>query len=129
MIKKFNSSLMPRPVGSYSHVARVDRFAFISAGGSIDVITGKIIGVTIEEQTEYTLTNLKKLVEELRASFDDVIKIGIYLKDINDFNRFDSVYKTFFPKGNFPARTTIGCNLWEGLLIEIDAVIAIAEER
>lgn len=125
MIKKFNSSLMPQPVGSYSHVTRVDQFAFISAGGSIDVITGKIIGVTIEEQTENTLNNLKKLVEEIGASLDHVVKLGIYLKDIKDFNRFDSIYRKYFLKGDFPARTTIGCDLWEGLLIEVDAIVQI----
>ncbi len=124
-VKKFNSSLMPRPVGSYSHVAKMDQLAFISAGGSLDPTTGKIIGTTIEEQTENTLNNLKKLVEEIGSSLDHVIKVGVYLKEIKDFNRFDSIYRKYFSKGDFPARATIGCELWEGLLIEVDAVALI----
>ena len=96
---------------------------FIAASGSIDPATGEIVGDSIEEQTEFTMTNLKRLIEGMGCSLGEVAKIGIYLSDIKDFNRFDSVYKRFFSNGKFPARTTIGCDLWEGLLIEIDAVL------
>lgn len=126
-IKKYNIQAFPSPVGSYSHVSQIGSIVFVSASGSIDPKTGVILGKTIEEQTKVIFSNLNKLLLELGASFKDVVKIGVYLKNIKDFDGFDSVYREYFKEVGFPARTTIGCDLWNGLLIEIDAVVSVNE--
>ena len=80
---------------------------------------GEIIGQNIEEQTELTLRNCQKQLLTSGASLNDVFKVNVYLKDINHWDRFNSVYTKYFidPK---PVRTAIEAGLIEGLLVEIE---------
>ena len=72
-----------------------------------------------EEQTELTLRNCQKQLLSAGASFNDVFKVNVYLKDIQHWERFNSVYVKYFtaPK---PVRTAVETGLIEGLLVEIE---------
>jgi 2-iminobutanoate/2-iminopropanoate deaminase len=79
-------------------------------------------GEGIEPQTRQTLTNIKSIVEASGFSMRDVVKVSIFLKNIDDFKKMNEVYRTFFPEDP-PARTTVEVKLpAQGMLIQLDAI-------
>ena len=83
---------------------------------------GTIVSSDISEQTHQVFKNCQAALELAGASFDDVVKVGVYLTDTNNFAAMNAVYREYFPSSP-PARTTVGTPLARmGLLIEIDMV-------
>ena len=94
---------------------------YVAGQGPIDPRTRKIAGTTIEEQTRLTLENVKRVLDAAGCAMDDCVKVTAHLARIDDFDRYNDVYRTFFNKP-FPVRTTVQSVLWGGMLVEIDAV-------
>jgi 2-iminobutanoate/2-iminopropanoate deaminase len=111
------------PKSPYSAGIVCGDMVFVSGQGPIDVATRKITGTTIEEQVELTIKNVERILQAAGCSLNDVVKSTVHLLDMQDFDRFNAVYRKFF-KEPFPARTTVQSVLWGGILVEID-VIAI----
>ena len=114
---------MGRPMGPYSPAITFGDLVFVSGQGPLDPETAKICGETIEEQTELTLQNVKRILEEAGCTLNDCLKSTVHLKDIHDFDRFNKVYQQFFEPPR-PARTTVQSVLWGGILVEIDVIAA-----
>ena len=112
----------PQPIGPYSQATMVDGFLFVSGQGAIDPTSGQVVGSEIEAQTRQTLTNVRNIVEASGLSLFDIVKVSIFLRDMNDFKKMNEVYKSFFTQ-NPPSRTTVETNLpLPNMLIEIDAI-------
>lgn len=95
---------------------------FVAGQGPIDPKTGKMVGADIETQARLTLQNMKAIVEAAGFSLRDVVRVSVFLKNANDFQRMNDVYKTFFPEGP-PVRTTVEAGfVAPGMLIEVDAI-------
>ena len=109
--------------GAYSPGVAVGETVYVSGQGPLDPGTGEIRGSTIEEQTELTLANVRRVLEAAGCALDDCVKVAVHLADINDFDRFNAVYSRIFNRP-YPARTTVQSVLWGGILIEIDAIAA-----
>jgi 2-iminobutanoate/2-iminopropanoate deaminase len=111
------------PMGAYSQGWRAGDFIFVTGSGPIDPVTAKLVGDTIEEQTEQTITNLEAILEADGATLADVVKVSTHLHDPSLFPRYNAVYARRFAKP-YPVRTTVGSNLgaMPGMLIEIDCV-------
>src|SRR6187399_1368388 len=107
--------------GAYSAGILIDGWLYVSGQGPLDLSTGEVIHGTIEEETRLTLSHVRKIVEEAGGSIDDIVKCTVHLSDINDFEKYNAVYASFFP-GIKPARTTVQSVLSDGIKIEIDAV-------
>lgn len=107
--------------GAYSAGILIDGWLYVSGQGPLNLSTGEVIHGTIEEETLLTLSHVKKIIEAAGGSIDDVIKCTVHLRDINDFEKYNAVYASFFP-GIKPARTTVQSVLADGIKIEIDAV-------
>lgn len=110
--------------GAYSAGVLKDGWLFVSGQASLNVSTGEVIHGTIEEETLNTLAHIKKIIEEAGGTIDDVVKCTVHLSDINDFEKFNTAYASFFP-GIKPARTTVQSVLGVGIKIEIDAIAMI----
>jgi 2-iminobutanoate/2-iminopropanoate deaminase len=113
--------------GAYSAAVLIDGWLYVSGQGPIDLTTGKVVAGTIEEQTRLTLSHVGKVLEVAGCTFADVVKSTCHLKDIRDFDRFDSTYAEFFP-GVRPARTTVQSGLGEGMRVEIDVIARVPSE-
>ncbi|MGA2625713.1 MAG: Rid family detoxifying hydrolase [Candidatus Bathyarchaeia archaeon] len=112
----------PQPIGPYSQATMVDGFLFVSGQGAIDPRSGQLIGSDIEAQTRQTLTNVQNIVAASGLSLLEVVKVSIFLRNMNDFKKMNEVYKSFFTQ-NPPSRTTVEANLpLPNMLIEIDAI-------
>jgi len=110
--------------GAYSAGVLADGWLFISGQGPLDLTTGEVIHGSIEEETLCTLSHIKKIVESAGGSIDDIVKCTVHLADINEFDRYNKAYASFF-SGIMPARTTVQSVLSDGIKIEIDAIAKI----
>ncbi|MDX6592035.1 MAG: hypothetical protein QOJ13_1231 [Gaiellales bacterium] len=95
------------------------KFAFVS--GQVPFRDGEFVDGTIEEQTALTLENLRGVLEAAGVSPADVVRVNVYLTDMADFARMNSVYAEFFPDPK-PARTTVGVTMAGAFKVEIDCV-------
>lgn len=111
----------PKPGGPYSQGVLAEKFVFVAGQVGTDPKSGKL-PEGIAAQTKQTLENVKAIVEAAGATLNDVIRVGVYLRDIQDFSAMNDVYRTYFIQ-NQPARSTIQAGLVGQFLIEIDCVV------
>ncbi|BES64943.1 RidA family protein [Gottschalkiaceae bacterium SANA] len=99
----------------------------LSAQLPVDAKTGEMVAGGVKEQAEQCLKNIKAIIESIDHVMEDVVKVNIFLKNIEDIDAVDEVYTSFFPSG-VPARRTVGVSaLPQDALIQIDVVVANAE--
>ncbi len=110
--------VMPR--GAYSQGIRSGHLVFVAGQGPLN-LDGGIVGETIEDQTAKTLSNIRDILETAGVGMTDVVKTTVHLADLALFQRFNDEYARHFPDPK-PVRTTVGSELPEGMLIEIDAI-------
>jgi len=106
--------------GPYSPVLEVvpSKLVVISGQASIDQ-QGNVIGDTIEEQTRLTMQNCAKQLADGGCTLNDVFKCNVYLTDLDNWPRFNEVYKTYFDQP-LPVRTAVQTPLLMTLLVEIE---------
>ena len=115
----------PKAIGPYSQAIKANGFIFISGQGAGDPATGRVVDGGIAEQTARCLENLRAIVEAAGSSLDRAVRVGVFLKDMNDFEAMNEVYARYF-QVNPPARTTIeAARLPRDFRVEID-MIALA---
>lgn len=110
--------------GAYSAGVLKNGMLFISGQGPLDLATGEVISGSIEEETLLTLSHIKKIIEAAGGTIDDIMKCTVHLENIEDFDRFNAAYASFFT-GIRPARTTVQSVLADGIKIEIDAIAVL----
>lgn len=126
VIKANNTSAAPKCPFSTQTVA-FSHYNHISAQLPLDAKTGELVAGGVKEQAAQCFNHLKAIVESTNHAMGDVVKVNLFLKNIDDIAAVDEVYTTFFPDG-VPARRTVGVSaLPKGALIQIDAVVANAE--
>ena len=99
----------------------------ISAQLPLDPKTGQKVAGGVKEQAGQCLKNIKAIIESVDHVMEDVVKVNIFLRNIEDIAAVDEIYTTFFPNG-VPARRTVGVSaLLKDALVQIDAVVSNAE--
>ena len=99
------------------------RFVYVSGQGPVR--DGEVVQGTIEEQTALVLENLAAVLAEAGASLADVVRCGVFLADLDDFEAMNEVYARAFGEP-LPARTTVGAAL-PRIKVEIDCVAVLPE--
>ena len=114
----------PKAIGPYSQGIKAGDFVFIAGQAGVDPATSKLAEGGIAEQTRQVLRNIQSILEAADSSLDRVVRCGVFLQDMADFQAMNAVYAEFFPPDkNPPARTTVqAAKLPLGALVEIDAV-------
>lgn len=92
--------------GPYSQAIIHNGIIYVSGMGAVDPQANEIKLGTVEEEAELAMENLRIILEEAGSSLDKVLTITVYLLDIQEYTRFNEVYKKYF-KENHPARTCI----------------------
>ncbi|MBI5117264.1 RidA family protein [Candidatus Poribacteria bacterium] len=119
----------PAPVGPYSPVVAFGDLIFVSGQGPLDPKTSLLVSGTVEEETRQTLENIKNILEDVGSSLDNVLKVNAYLGDMEDFFRFNEVYKEYFPSSP-PARTCIQAGrLPFDIMVEIEVIACRRKAR
>jgi 2-iminobutanoate/2-iminopropanoate deaminase len=96
---------------------------FVSGQGATDPATGNLVGTDIETQTEQTLKNVEAILMAAGSSLQHVLRCGVFLTDMNEFQRMNAVYARMFGSHR-PARTTVQAVALplDGLRVEIDCI-------
>ncbi len=121
MKKVITTPNAPQAIGPYSQAIVSGDYIFVS--GQIHLTPdGRLVEGTIEEQTHQVMENLKAILEAADASFQNVVKVTIYLTNIEDFGKMNVVYKAYMVEP-FPARETVAIKeLPKGAKIEISMI-------
>jgi len=103
-----------------------ERLIFVSGQAAFDPATGKLAGDDIERQTEQCLKNVQAILEAAGSSLQHVLRCGVFLIDMGEFQKMNAVYSRMFGDHR-PARTTVQVAglPGDGLIVEIDAVAYI----
>jgi len=96
----------PEAIGPYAHATQSGNLFFCSGQTPLDPETMKLVGTTIEEQTERVLENLNIILEGLGLSLQNIVKTTVFLKSMDDFQGMNGVYAKAFGEHR-PARSTI----------------------
>jgi 2-iminobutanoate/2-iminopropanoate deaminase len=123
------SPLLPAPLGPYSPGISVGNLVFVSGQAGRDPKTGNL-PEDVEAQTEQALRNIEAILVAAGSSLDQVVRCGVFLKDIEEFPKMNAVYARLFG-AHRPARTTVEVSdlPGAGLRVEIDAIAVIPSER
>lgn len=112
----------PKPVGPYSQAIKIGNTLYVSGQIPLDPKTNEVVKGDIKVQTRQVLENIKEIVNAAGFSLMDVVMVFVFLKDMNMFNDFNSVYADYF-KDKPPARVTVEVSrLPKDVLIEIAVI-------
>lgn len=126
IIEANNTEKAPKDSLSTQTVA-FSHYNNISAQLPLDVKSGEIVAGGVKEQAEQCLAHIKAIVESIDHLMEDVVKVNVFLKNIEDIDALNEAYTKFFPNGT-PARTVVGVSeLPKNALVQIDAVVSNAE--
>ncbi len=124
--KVVQTNKAPKAIGPYSQAIRTEEMIYTAGQTGLEPATGELIAGGVEEQTRQVLNNIRNVLEAAGSSLEHVVKTTVFLKDMNDFAKMNSIYAEYFGE-NPPARSTIAvAALPKGGLVEIEAVALIA---
>ena len=121
MIERLTPPGVPAPRGPYSPAVRAGDFIFVSGQLAVDPVTNRYEPGNIQDETRRTLDNIKRILEGAGATIADVVRVGVFLADGDEFAKMNEVYAEFFGNDK-PARTTIVCRFASDIRVEIDCV-------
>ena len=105
--KIINTSKSPAPIGPYNQAILKGNTLYISGQIALDGESMKLNNKSISDETHQVMKNLKNILEEVKMSFNDVVKSSIFLSDMSLFNEVNEIYGSYLTPGNEPARETI----------------------
>ena len=97
----------PPALGPYAQGIKAGDMIFVSGQLPLDPKTRRMIPGGIGAQTEQVLENIRAILEEAGATMDDLVKITVFLKDLNNFEEMNRVYSMFFPSTSNPLAPTL----------------------
>ena len=112
----------PAAVGAYSQATATDDLVFTAGQIPLTPDGDLLDEAAIDVQTQQALENVEAILEESGTSLENVLKVTVYLDDIDDFEAMNDTYETFF-ESEPPARSAVGVDeLPKGVGVEIEAI-------
>ncbi len=102
-----NSKNAPAPIGPYSQAVMAGNTLFASGQIAINPATGELEMSSIEIETEQVMQNIKAILLETNFTFENVIKATIFVADMNDYSKVNSIYGAYFNDKTAPARELV----------------------
>jgi 2-iminobutanoate/2-iminopropanoate deaminase len=97
----------PAPIGPYNQAVLKGNTLYTSGQIAINPATGELVTDTIEVETEQVMQNMKAVLEAAGMTFENVVKTTIFIMDMNDFGKINTVYGSYFNEKIAPARETV----------------------
>ncbi|MCK4295100.1 MAG: RidA family protein [Candidatus Marinimicrobia bacterium] len=120
-----NTDLAPKAIGPYSQAVISNGFVYTAGQIPINPKTGKIEASDLEGQVRQVLDNLSAVLEASDSSLKEIIKLTVFMVDLNDFAILNNVFKEYFPEDP-PARSAVQVSrLPKDVLVEIEAVAVV----
>lgn len=97
----------PAPIGPYNQAVLVGNTLYTSGQIAINPATGLLVLDSIEEETKMVMENLKAVLEAADMTFENAIKVSIFISDMSNFAKINTVYGSYFSEVTAPARETV----------------------
>jgi reactive intermediate/imine deaminase len=125
MRKPIHSDQAPAAIGPYSQAIRAGDTVYLSGQTPLVPETGQMVEGDIEAQARRAFDNLRAVCQAAGGSFDNVVRLGLYLTDLSDFARVNAVMAEYFNEP-YPARSTIqAAALPRGAAFEVDGIMVL----
>ncbi|MDM8524397.1 RidA family protein [Desulfococcaceae bacterium HSG8] len=112
----------PGAIGPYSQAVKTDNMVFVSGQIAIDPASGELITDDIRKETRQVMTNLKEVLLEAGSSMNHIVKVTLFIKDMDQFSVINEVYGEFFQEQP-PARACVEVSaLPKGANVEAEAI-------
>ena len=112
----------PKPIGPYSQAVIAGDFIFTAGQVPVDPATNKVVEGDVQAQARRSLENIKAVLEAAGSSMNKVVKVTVFLKDMNDFAQVNEIYAQYFTE-NKPARSAVQvAKLPLDVMVEIEAI-------
>ena len=116
----------PAPIGPYNQAVLVNGVLYTSGQIALNPLTMELVLDSIEIETKQVIENMKEVLSAAGMTFENVVKTTIFIMDMNDFAKINSVYSTYFDEKTAPARETVQvAGLPKGVNIEISMVAVL----
>ena len=120
-----NTPHAPAPIGPYSQAVKAGNTLYVSGQIAINPATGELVLDSIPAETTQVMENLKAVLMEANATFDNIVMTTIFLSDMGSFAAVNEVYGTYFT-ADFPARATVAVKtLPKNVNVEISVIAAL----
>ena len=97
----------PAPIGPYNQAILVGNTLYTSGQIALNPLTMELILDDIETETKQVMENMKAVLTAADMTFENVIKASIFIMNMNDFTRINSIYGSYFNEATAPARETV----------------------
>lgn len=97
----------PAPIGPYNQAVLVDNTLYTSGQIALNPSTMELVLDTIEIETTQVMENMKAVLDAANMTFADVVKASIFISDMNDFAKINTIYGSYFDEKTAPARETV----------------------
>ncbi len=115
----------PSAIGTYSQAVKSGQFVFLSGQIPLDPATMEIVDGDFETRTRRVFDNLKAVAAQAGADLDQIVKLTIYLTDLDNFATVNSVMSDYFQEP-YPARAALGvASLPKGADVEAEAILSV----
>ena len=115
----------PLPIGPYSQAVQINDTLYCSGQIGLDPVTMELVTESIEEETEQVMKNLTAVLKAAGMSFDQVVKVSVFLSDMAHFESVNAIYGRYFDHQTAPARETVAVQtLPKSVRVEI-SIIAV----
>ncbi len=122
-----NTQKAPAAIGPYSQAIKAGNTVYMSGQIPLDPATMTLVEGGVEAQTRQVFTNLKAVCEEAAGSLGDIVKLNLYLVELEHFAAVNAVMEEFFT-APFPARAAVGVKaLPKGAQVEAEAVMVLGD--
>lgn len=122
MKKIISTDRAPAAIGPYSQAIRYRDLLFVSGQIAINPETGDLVDDDIVVQTRQVMENLQAIIKEAGMTLQNVVKCSCFLKDMEDFVKFNDVYNSYFAE-SLPARETVEVGrLPKDVRVEVSAI-------
>ncbi|MCG8206860.1 Rid family detoxifying hydrolase [Tenacibaculum finnmarkense] len=123
MKKIITTSKAPAPIGPYNQAILSGNTLYTSGQISFNPENGELVMDTIEIETKQVMENMKEVLAAAEMTFENVVKASIFISDMNNFAKINSVYAQYFDEATAPARETVEvANLPKFVNVEISMI-------
>ncbi|MDH3545534.1 MAG: RidA family protein [Gammaproteobacteria bacterium] len=120
-----HSEAAPAAIGTYSQAIRAGELVFLSGQIPLDPATMAVVPGDFEARARRVFDNLAAVADAAGSSLDQVVKLTVFLTDLDNFATVNRVMEDYFQQP-FPARAAVGvASLPKGVDIEADAILAL----
>ena len=123
MKKIITTDKAPAPIGPYNQAVLSGNTLYTSGQIALNPETGELVMDSIESETKQVMENMKEVLAAAEMTFENVVKTSIFISDMHNFSKINSVYAQYFNEATAPARETVEvANLPKFVNVEISMI-------